>query len=157
MPVIRRVQTKEELQLCLDVRRAVFGGEQNVRPEVDIDEYDDVDRGSECVHFLLLSADVAPPSQEDVLGTGRVKLDRFDSTRAVGQRIAIKPGMRSKGLGRVVMLALEEYARSRGATLFSVGAQVQARGFYEKIGYDIVSERVYVVNDIEHVDMVKNL
>src|SRR3546814_6803277 len=52
--------------------------------------------------------------------------------------IAVKPGLRGKGVGRALMQAVEDEARVRGAckiTLEVLGGNARAKGLYASLGY----------------------
>ena len=52
--------------------------------------------------------------------------------------VSADPESRGKGLGRAIMLAAEDWLRARGVwklNLIVRGSNLQARGFYEALGY----------------------
>jgi len=107
----------EEEQAIRHVRDSVFVKEQGVPNE---DEYDDKD--NVCVHAIAW--DEGRP-----VGTGRLSRDG-----RIG-RIAVLKQVRGKGLAKAIILALEQHARKCGLRQLWAHAQVQALGFYEKVGY----------------------
>jgi len=143
---IVRVTTREQLQLGLDIRMKVFVEEQKVPAEEEMDEYDVI---GDQVHHLLLIDEGAP------VATGR--LIYYKAGAAKMQRIAVLKDYRSKGYGRVLLLALEELARELGFSSSILDGQCQAEPFYTKLGYEIISTEPFYDAGILHVRMQKAL
>ncbi|WP_127537832.1 GNAT family N-acetyltransferase [Paenibacillus illinoisensis] len=143
---ISYVTTDEQLQQALGIRHDVFVIEQQVPAEIEIDQFDVI---SPDVHHVLLSTD------EKAVATGR--LIYYSKDTAKMQRIAVLQSHRSFGYGRVLLLAMEERARELGLTYSVLDAQCQAQKFYEKLGYEVISEEPFYDADILHVRMRKSL
>ncbi len=116
------------------IRREVFIDEQLV-PEFD--EWDDDD--SVSVHAL------ATLNREPV-GTGRL-----NPGGKIG-RIAVKAGLRGRGIGTLILGQLLHEAYHRGIREPYLHAQVQAVPFYEKLGFRIEGD-VFDEAGISHVRM----
>lgn len=71
-------------------------------------------------------------------------------------RVAVRKEYRNRGLGAAVMAEAEKAAASRGAEKIALSAQVQAAGFYRRLGYVQVGEE-YLEEHCPHVDMEKAL
>ncbi|MCW2665493.1 MAG: putative acetyltransferase, partial [Frankiales bacterium] len=69
-------------------------------------------------------------------------------------RMAVAEHLRGGGVGAAVLGLLEATAQANGWPEVELHAQVQARRFYERLGYTAVGE-VYLEADIEHVTMRK--
>lgn len=124
------------------VRIAVFVEEQGYPMDMEFDEADGT-----ATHVVLYQ-DGAP------VATGRM-LDLGDGAFKLG-RIAVRKEKRGEHLGEKVVTALMDAGVKLGAKEFHVSAQVQARGFYEKLGYACVDEsNVYPDGHIPHIDMIK--
>ena len=67
-------------------------------------------------------------------------------------RMAVIDRARGKGIGIALLRFLEDEALGRGARRFTLNAQVSARRFYEKAGYQAVGE-VFDDAGIPHVRM----
>ncbi|GAB1156635.1 GNAT family N-acetyltransferase [Paenibacillus illinoisensis] len=143
---ISYVTTDEQLQQALGIRHDVFVIEQQVPAEIEIDHFDVI---SPDVHHVLLSTD------GQAVATGR--LIYYSKDTAKMQRIAVLQSHRSFGYGRVLLLAMEERARELGLTYSILDAQCQAQKFYEKLGYEVISEEPFYDADILHVRMRKRL
>jgi len=143
---ISYVTTDEQLQQALGIRHDVFVIEQQVPAEIEIDQFDVI---SPDVHHVLLSTD------GQAVATGR--LIYYSKDTAKMQRIAVLQSYRSFGYGRVLLLAMEERARELGLAYAVLDAQCQAQKFYEKLGYEVISEEPFYDADILHVRMRKSL
>ncbi|WP_209844840.1 GNAT family N-acetyltransferase [Paenibacillus sediminis] len=143
---IIHVRTEEQLQECLKIRKEVFVEEQNVPLDLEIDAFDTL--SSDANHILI---------QDDgqYVATGR--LIYYKEGTAKMQRIAVRKEYRSKGLGRVLLVALEELARELGLRYSILDAQVQAEPFYSKLGYEVISKEPFYDAGILHVRMQKTL
>jgi predicted GNAT family N-acyltransferase len=110
-----------ELEAAFALRCRVFVDEQAVPLEEELDGLD-----ASATHVVVVDGGGV------TVGTGRMILvDRV----AKMQRIAVDPGSRGQGIGRVVMDALEDLARARGARIARLDAQTRVVGFYENLGY----------------------
>jgi len=67
-------------------------------------------------------------------------------------RMAVVDDARGSGIGTALLRFLEDEARERGAKRFTLNAQVSARGFYEKAGYQAIGP-VFDDAGIPHVRM----
>lgn len=143
---IVRVTTDEQLQLGLDIRVKVFVQEQQVPADEEIDDYDTV--SDKAVHLLIMDEGVP-------VATGRMIYYKPDTAKM--QRIAVLKDYRSKGYGRVLLLALEEAARELGLVSSVLDGQCQAEPFYNKLGYVTVSDEPFYDAGILHVRMQKEL
>ena len=121
------------------IRNNVFVKEQGVSSEEEFDEKD-----QECVHVVVMDDNGLP------IGTGRLGCDG-----RIG-RIAVIRELRRTGLGSIIMSALEKHARTTGLYHLWAHAQVQALGFYEKLGYCACGE-VFVEEGIPHMQIDKTI
>lgn len=143
---IVHVTTEEQLQMGLAVRKKVFVEEQKVPEEEEIDEYDVI--GDNAHHFLIM--DNGEPA-----ATGR--LIYYKAGTAKMQRIAVHQHHRSKGYGRILLLAMEERARELGFEASVLDGQCHAEAFYSKLGYEVISKEPFYDAGILHVRMQKAL
>lgn len=136
---VRLAETREDVATCLRLRWTVFVEEQGVPPSLEIDRHD----GEEAVHALAL-LDGVPA------GAGRFIFAEPGVAKI--QRMAVVDDARGRGVGQALLHFLQDEARKRGARRFTLGAQVAARGFYEKEGYRAVGA-VFDDAGIPHVRM----
>ena len=118
------------------IREAVFIAEQSVPPELEWDS-DDAD----AMHFLAYEGDFP-------IGTARLL-----PSGEIG-RVSVLKDWRGLKVGDKLMEAVIEAAEKRGQTKQFLSAQVYAAPFYERLGFEIVSDEFLEVG-IPHVDMVR--
>ncbi|TXC90706.1 GNAT family N-acetyltransferase [Metabacillus litoralis] len=137
---IKQVTTNEQLEDAYFVRKTVFVDEQQVPLEEEIDQHED-----EATHVVLY--DDNQPS-----GAGRVRI-----VEGYGkiERICVMKSARKKGVGKVIVTKLEELATKQGVKKLKLNAQTHAIPFYNKLGYEVVSEE-FMDAGIPHVTMVKH-
>ncbi|MGN7703116.1 GNAT family N-acetyltransferase [Cellulosimicrobium sp. 22601] len=155
---VERVVDDAGLAAAHALRLAVFVDEQGVPVE---EEIDDLDTAPTTTHVLVRDRE-----QEDlVVGTGRLLTDPAHPGEVHVGRVAVSAAARGTGAGTAVMRALEGIALAEHATPGTDGrrlvrvllsAQVQAIGFYERLGYT-VSGPVYLDAGIDHRDAAKTL
>ena len=129
---------QEEEQAIRHIRGSVFVKEQGIPNE---DEYDDND--NVCVHAIAW--DEGRP-----VGTGRLSDDG-----RIG-RIAVMKQARGKGIAKTIILALEQHARKCGLRQLWAHAQVQALGFYKKVGYRVDGDE-FMEDGILHKRIQKSI
>ncbi|TFE24852.1 GNAT family N-acetyltransferase [Cohnella luojiensis] len=141
-----KVTTAEQLQMAFDIRVEVFVNEQGVPSELEMDEYDV--SPDACHHYIVLEDELP-------IATGRFKT--FEPGVAKMQRIAVLKSYRGTGVGKFLLLRMEEEARSMGYSVSLLDAQCTAESFYQKLGYVTESEEPFLDADILHVRMRKIL
>ncbi|MCW2584034.1 MAG: putative acetyltransferase [Klenkia sp.] len=124
------------------LRHRVFVLEQGVPPELEADAAD-----ASAVHAL------ARDDAGTVVAVGRL-VER--DGRAVVGRMAADRSVRGRGHGAAVLGVLHAEAAGRGFTEVELHAQLTARRFYERAGYEAVGEP-YLEAGIEHVTMRRRL
>jgi predicted GNAT family N-acyltransferase len=140
--IAKKIATKDELETAFYIRKEVFVSEQGVSLADEFDQYDQLNNS--CDHILVYY-------NGESVGTGRVRV-----VEGVGklERICILKQYRKYGLGKVIIEALERIVEKRGVSSVKLHGQVQAQGFYNKLGYDASSD-VFMEDGIPHVLMVK--
>jgi len=118
------------------IREAVFIAEQSVPPELEWDGYDE-----EAIHFLALENGYP-------IGTARLLPD--------GQigRVSVLRDWRGMSIGAALMQAAITEAERRGLREQRLTAQVHATSFYERLGFEVVSEE-FLEAGLPHVEMLR--
>lgn len=148
-----RVTTRDQLEDAWRVRFEVFVDEQGVPADVEVDE---LDTAPTTTHVLAVDEVTG-----EVLGTGRLLLDAPGHVHL--GRLAVRAAARGRGVGaRLVTeladLALDRYAAGVPPTVEVVlSAQESAMGFYERLGFAVVSGERYLDAGIWHQDMARRL
>ncbi|WP_108670003.1 GNAT family N-acetyltransferase [Peribacillus acanthi] len=137
---VKIVENNQQLEDAFSVRKTVFVEEQQVPEEEEIDAFED-----DAKHFVLYDG-------ETPVGAGRFRV--LDGIGKV-ERICVLSSHRGKGAGNLIMDAIESYAFEQGIQKLKLNAQTQAIPFYEKLGYEAVSE-IFMDAGIPHKTMVKS-
>ncbi len=121
---------RDDLTQAFAVRLEVFCEEQGYSPSVELDEQDRA-----AWHIVLWDG-------EEAAGTGRLYW-KNEGVAGLG-RIAVRRPWRGRGIGRMLLAAMEKQARALGARQLELDAQCRAIGFYERSGFTVCGE--------EHMD-----
>lgn len=117
------------------IRFAIFVGEQNVPPGIELDELD-----AKCLHAI------AYDPEGKAIGTGRLLPDGH-----IG-RMAVVKDWRRQGVGAEILEALVAEAARRGHAEVVLSAQLQAAEFYRSHGF-VAEGKVYQEAGILHQAM----
>ncbi|WP_217473855.1 GNAT family N-acetyltransferase [Stutzerimonas stutzeri] len=118
------------------IRETVFIAEQSVPPELEWDADD-----AEAVHFLALESGYP-------IGTARLLSDGH-----IG-RVSVLRDWRGMHVGGALMKAVIQEAERRGLNEQRLTAQVHATAFYERLGFEVVSDE-FLEAGLPHVDMLR--
>lgn len=118
------------------IRNSVFIQEQGVSPEQEWDSDD-----ASATHFLAFEGDFA-------IGTARLLADG-----CIG-RVSVLKDWRGLHIGEKLLLAAVEEAERLGLTEQTLTAQVHAAGFYERLGFKVISDE-FLEAGIPHIDMLR--
>jgi predicted GNAT family N-acyltransferase len=121
------------------LRFAIFVGEQNVPPGIELDEMDE-----KSLHALAFD------DAGKAIGTGRLLPDG-----RIG-RMAVVKEWRRRGVGADLLDALVAEARRRGLREVKLSAQLQAAEFYRAHGF-VAEGKVYEEAGILHQAMRRSL
>ncbi|HLR52749.1 MAG TPA: GNAT family N-acetyltransferase [Candidatus Avamphibacillus sp.] len=138
---IKIANTEQEKDHTFQIRTTVFIHEQNVPPEEEIDAFD-----KEAIHFIGYN-DNAPVAASRL---------RFVEEYGKLERICVLKDQRGKGYGKQLIEAMETEILKKGYTKAKLNAQTHATGFYEQLGYKVISEE-FIDAGIPHVTMVHDL
>jgi predicted GNAT family N-acyltransferase len=136
---VRQAPWAADRESLYAVRFAVFVEEQNVPPELELDEEDE-----RSVHVLALAADGT------AIGTGRLLRDGH-----IG-RMAVLKAWRGRGVGGALMDHLLRLAATAGHRIVKLNAQTHAVGFYARHGFVAEGEE-FMEAGIPHVVMTSRL
>ncbi len=143
MTEFRIINSAEELDTALNIRRIVFVQEHNVPEDIELDEFDTLDSG--CMHILVLY-------KNKPIGTLRANLTIKGKVKI--QRFCFLPEYRKSGFGKQLLEFTENELLKKGYKHFFLEAKFSVHPFYEKCGYKKVSDIFYEVG-VPHVKMVK--
>ncbi|MDE6719388.1 MAG: GNAT family N-acetyltransferase [Treponemataceae bacterium] len=139
------VQNADTLARCLCVREEVFTIEKGVPKEIEVDALDCLNEA--CEHFLIRC---------DGKDAGALRCTYTPKNAARIQRFCVLKKYRKRGIGKAALEQVESCCRSRGCRAVELDAKLSAAGFYEKCGYQTVSD-TFIEVGIAHVKMRKVL
>lgn len=106
-------------------------------------------RDAHGTHLMLVDV------RQRLLGVGRL---HFNTIREAQIRyMAIDTPQQRKGLGSLLLRALESRARTLGAATVVLDARESALGFYRRHGYQALGTGHVLFRQIAHLRMSKNL
>jgi len=138
---IKIATSKEERNRVFQIRKSVFVEEQQVPLELELDEYED-----DAIHFIGIQDDVP-------MAASRL---RWSGEYGKLERICILKHLRGQSYGKQLIEAMEQTIQEHGYSKAILGAQTHAVSFYERLGYQVVSEE-FIDAGIPHVTMSKAL
>ncbi|WKY79235.1 GNAT family N-acetyltransferase [Leuconostoc lactis] len=129
---------------ALTIRTAVFVAEQGVPMHLELD--------NPTVEATALH--IVAYVDGKLAGTARV----FEEHPGIWhvQRVATLYPMRGQGIGRQLFAYIEKLAPGYHIQTLELEAQVQAKGFYENLGFQAFGDEFYDAN-ILHINMKKEL
>ena len=98
-------------------------------------------------HFAWLN------DSEEVIGAATIK-GSGDIVQL--RQMVVHPEHQGKKVGKKLLCKIEDYMISKGSARIELNAQVQAHGFYDKLGYKTDGEEFTEVG-IPHIKMFRNL
>lgn len=136
--MIKIVETEKEMQDALSIRKSVFVDEQGVSLEAEIDDLENI-----CKHVILYE-DNKPAA------VGRYR--SYENGLAKIERVAVMKSYRKYGFGKVVMDFINSKAKEEGFRGSILNGQTQAKGFYNKLGYQVEGKE-FLEEGIPHYKM----
>ena len=131
-----------DIATCQRLRHQVFVVEQGVATELEVDGLD-----GQAVHLLATVA--GRP-------VGTARLLAYADKGKIG-RVCVLADWRGRGIGaRLILAAVGMFRVTPGVETVKLGAQVQALGFYQGLGFAPVGG-VYLDAGIDHQDMILTL
>lgn len=144
MKIVHTKDTMSDIYLdSVRIRQQVFVSEQGVPNDIEIDKHE-----ADCIHCVLYS------DNNEAVATCR--LLPLDEGAIKLQRMAVQKKYRGKDYGRLIVEDAETFAKKHGYQSITLGAQISALGFYEKLGY-IKEGDMFLDANIEHYQMNKSL
>ncbi|MHC5218161.1 GNAT family N-acetyltransferase [Enterococcus sp. LJL128] len=142
MKIVHTKDTMSDIYLdALRIRHQVFMIEQGVPKDIEIDKNE-----AACIHFVLYE-------NKDAVATCRL-LPLTDGVFKL-QRMAVLSQYRGKNYGKLLIDAVEDLAKKQGYNTITLGAQLTAVEFYQKLGYIKHGEQFMDAN-IPHFQMEKH-
>jgi ribosomal protein S18 acetylase RimI-like enzyme len=93
----------------------------------------------------------------DGSAAGVARLEKTGAMQWQLRQMAVAPQAQGKGIGRQLVVYLEERAREAGATEIMMHARENAVGFYKTLGYETVESSYLLFGLIPHFLMRKSI
>lgn len=106
------------------------------------------DREDESIHLMVRDGN------GEALAVGRLHLN--SPTEAQVRFMAVDPRAQGRGLGSMVLRALEERAQSAGAKTIVLNARESAQRFYDQHGYRVEGPAPRLFGGVDHLRMRKD-
>ena len=137
--ILKFIKAKNQAEIfsVVYIRKLVFIDEQNVSVDEELDGLD-----FDCDHFLV-------QVENKYVATARVY---YENTQATIGRVAVLKSFRNKGYAKYLMKEVISYLEKKKINKISIGAQIKAIGFYEKLGFEISGD-IYLDANIKHYPM----
>ncbi len=132
---ITHVQWHDAEKLLREVRTVVFIDEQQIPINL---EWDDLDATAQ---HLLVTSDANEP----------IACARLPQNGSIG-RMAVLKEWRGLGVGAALLKKAIEMHQQQGVKMITLSAQVHVIPFYEKAGFEVISQP-YLDANIQHLDM----
>lgn len=140
MQIIQAV-SESEMDQVFKVRKIVFVEEQRVPLDREIDAFE-----KESTHFLGREG-------HQPIGASRL---RITGNQGKLERICILSDYRGQSLGKQMIYHMEQSLKDQNITKAKLNAQTHAISFYERLGYEVVSDE-FIDAGIPHQTMIKKL
>ena len=136
------VASDRELKGAFGVRRQVFGEEQGISEDLDLDEHD-----REALHMVVKDG-------ARVIGTARVLF--LATSQAKIERMAVLKPFRYRGIGRKFFSFLNEELRKRQVEHVVLHAQCSVVAFYKSCGFEESGSPFWEAG-VKHIKMHRRL
>jgi GNAT superfamily N-acetyltransferase len=125
-------------------------------------------RPGQAPEELIYAGDDAPDSRHlavsaagEIVGIASVMADGYPPEPRTGdwriRGMAVEPDRRGRGIGRALLAACEDHARSRGATRLWCNARIDARNLYANVGMAQEGDEFEIKGIGRHLLMSKTL
>ena len=142
---IIKADNNDDLQICSDLRKKVFGDEEQAPEGLYI--IDKLDKLDTTRNYLL---------RVDNIPVATVRFIKIDNTTIKLQRLVVLNEYRRKGYANQILNYLEKDAYGLGYRKIVMDSALKAVPFYEKNGY-ITDSHVFYEDNRPHVKMHKDL
>ena len=111
-------------------------------------EPDQLSEEYKSIHFAAYS------EEDDLLGT--LVMTPLGDGQVKMRQVAVFPNRQKMGIGQLMVAASEDYSKEMNFKEIVLSARVPAVPFYEKLGYEVISD-LYQEVGIDHYKMRKTM
>ncbi len=131
------IANETEKQSAFALRLEVFVDEQDVPPEIELDEED-----AQALHIIAEDDGV-------IVGCARLILNENDAH--IG-RLAVRKSCRGRGIGSDICRFIIDYCDNNQCGYIWLNSQLHAVGFYKKLGFSEEGD-IFTEAGIQHIKM----
>jgi predicted GNAT family N-acyltransferase len=139
----KQPETDEEFKHYFDLRWRILRAPWNQPRGSEIDDIED-----DCFHIMVSDG-------ENIIGIGRLQFN--SASEAQIRYMAVEPEYEKKGIGKLIVNALESHALKNNSEVIVLDAREPAVGFYKKLGYEILEKSYLLFGSVQHWRMRKTL
>jgi len=103
---------------------------------------------NDCYHIIAI---------ENNIVYGVARLEFFAENQFQIRYMAVDDLHQGKGIGRKIIMHIENYSQQKNATEIVLNARENALGFYQKLGYEVTEKSYVLFGSIQHFKMIKTL
>ena len=140
---IKQPETDEEYAQYFALRWRILRAPWGEPEGSEVDEIED-----QCFH-------ITATHYGSTVGVGRLQFNAVDEAQI--RYMAVDRVYEGRGIGRMIVSALEQEALNRNIGTVVLDAREPALGFYQKLGYRIEKKSYLLFNEIQHYRMTKIL
>lgn len=133
----------EGIALVQKMRSEIFGKEQGIPQEMDLDGKDEA-----SIHVLLFQTNSSEP-----IASGRLTIE---GSMGFLSRIAVVQSFRGTGIGKRVVQELEKIAKEKKVKKLTLDPHSYLEKFYANLGYEKIPGTKQVVQH-QLITMIKNI
>ena len=137
-------QTDEEFERYYQCRWRLLRKPWHQPEGSEKDEYE-----SHAIHRMIIN------DEDEPIAVGRLHVTSVDEGQI--RYMAVDKAYRHRGLGTLLMMALEEEARKQSLKRLMLNAREGSAVFYAKCGYSITGDAPTLLGSVEHQQMKKTL
>jgi predicted GNAT family N-acyltransferase len=134
---------REQIARVQKMRSKIFGEEQGIPREMDLDGKDD-----SSIHVFLCQANSPEP-----IASGRLTIE---GNTGILSRIAVVQDFRGSGIGKRIVQELEKIAKEKNVKELTLDPHAYLEKFYADLGYEKIHGAKQVANH-QLITMTKNI
>lgn len=145
---IKQPETEEEFKRYYHLRWKILRAPWRQPEGSEVDNMED-----SCFHFMAV--DTGCEAKNKVIAIARLQFN--SNAEAQIRYMAVTRSHERKGIGSKLVNTIERRAQNASCKNIVLDAREPAIGFYQKLGYRVISKSYLLFNEIQHFRMAKQL
>ena len=138
---IKKPETPEEFRQYYELRYRILRAPWGEPEGSEVDDIED-----RCFHIMAMD-------DQNIVGVGRLQFNAAGEAQI--RYMGVEKNHAGKGIGRLIVDALEREASNRRINTVVLDAREPAVGFYQTLGYSIEEKSYVLFDEIQHYRMTK--